>query len=150
MSEPMSAERDSYAYFTITTSGPLDQIESLMGMAGDGRCWSKGDTRPSNKGTYDFSRWSMLSGIERGKPIDDHLKALWRRLSVHREQIIRLPDYMERGVFCVGVFNTRHDKFQIASGHFATAAYFGVTLDCDFYFDDEFGDDDGEIPWWSR
>ena len=146
----MSAERDSYAYFTITSSGSLQQIEDCMGTSGDGNCWSKGDRRPSNKSTYAFSRWSMLSGVERGQPIEDHLQALWRRLSVHREQIIRLPDHMFRSVSCVGVFNTRHAKLEISAGHFATAAYFGVTLDCDFYFDEEMGDDDDDTPWWSR
>jgi len=145
----MSAERDSYAYFTITSSQSLKQIESHMGTSGDGRCWSNGDQRPSNRGNYSFSRWSLLSGVERGKPIDEHLQALWRRLSVYREQIIRLPEEMYLSVPCVGHFDSHFDKIQIASGHFATAAYYNLSLDCDFYFDDDFGYEDEGKPYWS-
>lgn len=145
----MSAERDSYAYFTITSSQSLEKIVSHMGVVGDGRCWSNGDPRPSNRGNYDFSRWSLLSGVERGKPIDEHLQALWRRLSDLREPIIRLPKEMNRSVPCVGHFVSHFDKVQISSGHFSTAAYYGVNLDCDFYFDDKFGHEEEGTPYWS-
>ena len=145
----MSVERDSYAYFTITSSHSLEKIESHMGASGEGRCWSNGDQRPSNRGHYDFSRWSMLSGVERGKSIDEHLQGLWRRLSDYRENIILLPEDMHRSVPCVGYFASHFDKVQISSGHFATAAYYRVNLDCDFYFDDEFGHEDEGTPYWS-
>lgn len=145
----MSAERDSYAYFTITSSHSLEEIVGHMGASGDGRCWSIGDQRSSGRGNYQFSRWSLLSGADRGRPIDEHLQALWRRLSVYRERIIRLPEDMERSVSCVGHFRTRFDKFQISSGHFATAAYYSLNLDCDFYFDDDFGHEDEGKPYWS-
>ena len=146
----MAAERDSYAYFTITSSLSLYDIEAHMGKVGDGRCWSSGEHRmlPS-KGTYGFSRWSLLSGVERGRPINEHLQALWRRLSEYREKIIELPEGMEGSVPCVGYFNTHLDPVEIASGHFSTAAYYRLTLDCDFYFDDDFGHDDAGKPYWS-
>lgn len=138
----MSAERDSYAYFTIISSQSLARIEHHMGASGDGRCWSNGYQSPSKIGNYQFSRWSLLSGVERGRPIDEHLQALWRRLSVYREQIIQLPKDMERSVPCVGHFSSHFDPFQISSGHFATATYNGLNLDCDFYYDDDFGHED--------
>ncbi|MEL6643793.1 MAG: DUF4279 domain-containing protein [Pseudomonadota bacterium] len=145
----MSVERDSYAYFTITSSQSLEKIEAQMGFAGDGLCWSNGDLRPSNRGTYDFSRWSLLSGVERGDPIDEHLRALWRRLSGLRELIIQLPEEMNPSVSCVGHFASHFDKVQISSGHFATAAYYRANLDFDYYFDDDFGHEKEGTPYWS-
>ena len=146
----MSAERDSYAYFTIMSSLSLNDIETHMGMAGDGNCWSIGDPRkPPVPGTYSFSRWSLLSGVERGRPINKHLQALWRRLSAYREKITELPEGMDGSIICVAYFNSHLDNVEIASGHFATAAYYKLELDCDFYFDDNFGHDDEGKPYWS-
>ena len=121
-----------------------------MGRTGDGGCWSNGDNRkPPKKGAYGFSRWSLLSGVDHGRPIDEHLQALWRRLSEYGEKIIELPESMDASVPCVGCFNSHLDTVEIASGHFATAAYYRLILDCDFYFDDDFGHDDLGKPYWS-
>lgn len=89
---------------------------------GEVPCWSNGDQRPSKRGHYDFSRWSVLSGVERGISIDEHLQALWRRLLDYREKIILLPEDMHRSVPCAGHFTPHFDKVQISPGHFATAA----------------------------
>ena len=132
----MSVEYQSYAYFTVVSSQPLSAIEDRIGIAGDGKCWSIGDLRPSQKGTYDFSRWSMNSGVGRGRPIDEHLESLWRRLSPYRDQIVGLPPEMYRAVPCVAWFASAKDTFQISSGHFVTVAEFGARFDFDFYFDD--------------
>jgi len=145
----MSNERDSYAYFTITSALSLSDIETHMGEAGDGRCWSNGDLRKSPaRGNYRFSRWSLLSGVERGRPIKEHLQALWRRLSEYREKVIELPAGMVGSIPCVGHFNSHLDTVEIASGHFATAAYYRLNLDCDFCFGDDFGHDDEGKPYW--
>lgn len=144
----MSAERDSYAYFKITSDLPLSSIERYLGIVSDGLCWSKGDRRPSNYSIYNFSRWTMQSGIERGQPIDKHLKALWRRLSPLRDQIIHLPAEMNRQICCVGCFDTHLDDLQISAGHFAAAHSFGVTIDFDFYFENDFGDETKAMPHW--
>lgn len=146
----MSNEWGSYAYFNITSSRTLAELEALMGSAGDGKCWSKGDLRTSqNQLQHRFSRWSLLSGVERGRPIDEHLCALWRRMADYRRTIIDLPEDVYRRVCCVGVFNSHLDRLEIASGHFTTAAYYGLTLDCDFYYEDDFGDVDLGKPYWS-
>jgi len=146
----MSTERDSYAYFTITSSVPLGEIEAHMGRAGDGGCWSIGDRRKRGaKSIYSFSRWSLLSGIERENPLDEHLQALWRRLSVYRTKVIELPEGMNRSVSCVGQFKSYKDNIDLASGYFSTAAYYGLRLDFDFYFDGDFGHEVEGKPCWS-
>ena len=145
----MPAERNSYAYFKVKSALPLRQIESHLGGLGDGRCWSIGDKRANNKSRYQFSEWSLLSGIERGRPVDEHLQSLWRRMSKYREKIIQLPLDMERSVACVGHFDTHRDKFQVSCGHFKTAAYYRVKLDWDFYFCDDFGSEEEGRPYWS-
>ena len=149
MSAIMPTERGSFAYFTITSSRTLRDIEAYMGVAGDGRCWSIGDPRPNKITIYDYSRWSMLSGVEHGRPIEEHLRSLWRRMSDIRELISQLPKDMNRSVACVGHFNSHFDQFEISSGHFATAAYYHAKLDCDFYFSDAFGDEEEGIPYWA-
>lgn len=147
----MSTERDSYAYFSIVSSLPLSEIETHMEGKADGPCWSNGDPRkPPSKVAYHFSRWSLLSGVEHGKPINEHLAALWRRLSEYKEKIIELPEEMDAYISCVGHFKSHLDNIEISSGHYATAAYYGLKLDCDFYFDDDFGrDEEGGKPYWS-
>ena len=146
----MPKEYDSYAYFTITSSLPLTAIEAYMGRSGDGSCWTNGENRrPPKRGAYSFSRWSLLSGVDHGRPIDEHLQALWRRLTEYKERIVELPEEMTASVPCVGYFKSHLDKVEFASGHFATAAYYGLTFDCDFYFDDEFGNEDLGEPYWS-
>jgi len=141
----MSNERDSYAYFTIVSSSSLAELDALMGFSCDGKCWSKGDPRTSrDQSLHTFSRWSLLSGVERGRPIDEHLRALWCRMADCRESIIDLPEEVYRSVSCVGVFNSHLDTVEIASGHFRTAAYYNLNLDCDFYYDDDL-----DKPDWS-
>lgn len=73
----------------------------------------------------------------------------WRRLSENRGKIIELPDGMEGGVPCVGHFKSHLDTVEIASGHFATAGHCRLILDCDFCFDDDFGNGDEGKPYWS-
>jgi hypothetical protein len=67
----------------------------------------------------------------------------------YRGRIINLPEEVSRKVSCVGVFNSHLDTIEIASGHFTTAAYYNLTLDCDFYYEDDFGHDDLGKPYWS-
>lgn len=146
----MSSEYDSYAYFAIRSSLSLREIESHMGRSGDGSCWSNGDQRtPPKRGSYSFSKWTLLSGVEEGRPIDEHLRSLWRRLSVYREKLLNMPEELTASVSCVGHFHSHFDTVEIASGHFATAASYNLTLDFDFYFDDAFGQEEEGKPYWS-
>ena len=70
-----SSERKSYAYLTIVSNVySLREIESFMGMKPDGSNWSKGDLRKvANKlrPRYEFSRWSLLSGLADGVSVRD-------------------------------------------------------------------------------
>jgi len=66
----------------------------------------------------------------------------------YRESIIALPDDVYRSVPCVGVFDSHLDTSEIASGHFTTAAYYNLTFDCDFYYEEDFGDDDLGKSYW--
>ena len=56
---------------------------------------------------------------------------------------------MESSVICVGHFGSHLDSVEIASGHFATAAYYKLSLDFDFYFEDDFGHEEEGKPYWS-
>ncbi len=72
-----STEYDAYAYLAITCQAPLAEVEEWMGAAGERRSWSAGDSRGSPKyKPYSFTRWTLLSGVDPGLPLDRHLRAL--------------------------------------------------------------------------
>lgn len=76
------------------------------------------------------------------------MMALWQRIETHRRVLCELPDKMSSYIQCVGHFKSHHDKLAIAAGHYATAAYYQMNIDCDFYFDDDFGHDEKGKPYW--
>lgn len=49
----------------------------------------------------------------------------------------------------VAFFKTHRDHLSLASGHFSTAASYRLIIDFDFYFEDDFGHDEGGQPYWS-
>ena len=138
-----------YAYLSVTSERPLSEIEAHIGLGGEDRSWSKGEDRKSpSRGQYPCSRWRLQSGVAEGLPIDVHIKAIWKKISPYRVQICGLPSSMHGLIQCVGTFKSRRDKFTVAAGHFSTAAYYKVSFDFDFYFDDEFGDErEGQRYW---
>ncbi len=144
-------DRDGWAYFKIDSSLPLSAIAGHMGMDGEERSWSLGDVRfpvGNTRVRRTFSRWHLQSGVARGRPLDEHLRALWRRMSPLRSAIISLPDDMRRTVQCVAHFASHEDRFALASGHLATLAYYRANIDCDFYFEDGFGREEEGRPYW--
>lgn len=146
---PPSSEFNSLAYYTVTTQRPLSEIVAHFDADGEHSSWSIGDPRPRNNLLgYKFSRWSLASGLERSAVLDDHLRALWRRMNGFRQKIQGLPDDMDGWVKCVSYFKSHKDKVELAAGHFSTAAYYRVNVDFDFYFDDDFGDEDTGTPYW--
>jgi hypothetical protein len=155
-------ERDCYAYLTITSEVSLAEITAHMGRTGDGRCYSKGDPRVFAPDAQRFvattqpiplyrcSRWSLLSGLDQGRSLDDHLVALWQRIAGLRGQIWSLPDSMDARVAATARFASHRGALAISPGHFKTAAFCGLRFDFDFCFDDDFGGDDPDYLDWSQ
>jgi len=151
-----SSEFRCYAYFKITSDLPLEAIQKHMKSEGDGRTWSKGDPRKRvvkgktvfPGGKYSFSMWQLVSGVELGQPLDLHIQALWRRLAGCRDQICDLPDTMCGVVQGTGFFKTHRDPFVLSSGHYQTASFYGLPIDFDFYYEDNFGYEDEGTPYW--
>ena len=145
----MQNEYKSWAYLSVTSERPLSEIEGHLGFAGEESSWSKGEDRKSpSQGQYPFSRWCLQSGVEEGLPIDVHLKSIWKKIVPYRTQICGLPSSMHGLIQCVGTFKTRRDQFAVSAGHFSTAAYYQLSFDFDFYFDDEFGDEKEGQRYW--
>lgn len=90
----------------------------------------------------------MNSGLEVGLPLDNHLKALWNKMKLIRPAIQNLPNEMSGMIQCVGQFKSHRDPFTLSSGHYATAAAYGLTTDFDFYFDDDFGHEEIGKSYW--
>jgi hypothetical protein len=142
-------ESDCYAYLMVTSERPLSEIEAHIGIAGEDRSWSKGeDRKPPGRGQYSFSLWTLQSGVEKGLPIDVHLQSIWKKIVPYRTQLCGLPSSMKGFIQCVGTFSTRRDQFAVSAGHFSTAAYYRLSFDCDFYFDDDFGNDEEGQRYW--
>jgi hypothetical protein len=91
----------------------------------------------------------MNSGLEIGLPLDKQLKALWAKLELIGPAVRDLPNEMSGVIQCVGHFKSHLDPFVLASGHYATAAAYQLSIDCDFYFDDDFGDEAAGKPYWT-
>jgi hypothetical protein len=94
----------------------------------------------------------MASGIDEKTEfvaIEDHLRALWQRMSNIREKIISLPPECDRWLVGVAHFDQYNEPLSLSGGHFATARYYRLRMDFDFYFDDSFGNDDEcERRYW--
>ena len=142
-------EFNCYAYLQVTSELPLGEIAAHMGIAGEACSWSKGEHRkPPSRGRYPISLWSLQSGVEKGLPLDVHLQSIWKKVAAYRTQICELPSSMIGLIQCVGSFRTRRDQFIVSAGHFSTAAYYRLSFDFDFYFDDDFGNDEEGHRYW--
>jgi hypothetical protein len=142
-----STEYGSWAYLKLISQAPLEAICAHVGSSGDGRSWSIGDS--SRTGVpHRHSLWTLDSGLEKGVPLDAHIRALWKRIAAIRPEICSLPDEMTRVIQCVGHFKDHNDACKLSSGHFATAAFYRLDWDFDFYFDDDFGSEDEGKPYW--
>lgn len=97
----------------------------------------------------------MSSGLDEraeGISLEEHLRALWGRMEVIRDRVVSAPPDFHRWLVAVGHFDSFDEALSLSGGHFATAAYYRLTIDFDFYFDDDFGhDDDGRAYWdWAE
>jgi hypothetical protein len=143
-------EYDSYAYFSIESELPLSDICAYMGVTGNEGSFGVGDRRTGNPdSSYRISSWKMRSGVPKGACLDEHLKGLWTRLEPLRHLILGLPPEMTKSVKCIGHFRSHHDPVRFSAGHFATAGYYGLKMDYDFYFDNEFGNENRSLPYWT-
>ena len=141
-----STECDSYAYLSVTCQAPLAEVEAWMGVAGEPRSWSIGDAHRNPKlKPRSFTVWSLGSGIEQGMPLDDHLRAIWARLPPLGDALVRRPADWRGWLVCVARFASPNDPVTIAAGHFKMTATYRLDLDCDFYFDDDARDADGNL-----
>ena len=145
----ISTECDSWAYLRITSERPLAEICDHLGFESDEPSWSIGDQRQNAPHSlYKFSCWKLKSGLEVGAPLDAHLISLWQRMASHRDVLCSLPNDMSACVQCVAHFKSHRDKVAIAAGHYSTAAYYQMNIDCDFYFEDDFGHEEDGKPYW--
>jgi len=142
-----SLEYGGWAYLNLKSSLPLSTICEHIGRSGEGRSWCKDDLNRRGQ-PYGFSSWKLESGLEKGEPLDAHVRALWNRVEDIRLSVIKLPDDVTRVLQCVGYFKHHSDAFALSSGHFATAAYYRLDWDFDFYFNDGFGNEDESKPYW--
>jgi hypothetical protein len=142
-----SYEYGSWAYLKLMSHEPLDAICDHLGRPADSRSWSIGD--PGRNGVpHRYSLWTQESDLEKGEALDAHIKALWKRIEKFRPAFCRLPEEITRVLQCVGHFKDHKDACTLSSGHFATAAFYGLDWDFDFYFDDHFGREDEGKPYW--
>lgn len=135
----MTIETDAYAYLRITGSGSVDLITQQMGLEPDDG-WSEGDPMRRGHGNYKFSNWKLDSGEKKGRPLDSHIRALWKRIAPYEKRLIQLGPEYSRHLVCTAWFPSKDSEFTIAAGHFGTIAYYRLEIDFDFYFLDSFGD----------
>ena len=135
----MTVEIDAYAYLRITGSDSVDLITKEIGLKPDDG-WSEGEPRRRGHGNYTCTSWALHSGEKKGRPLDSHIRALWRRIEPHGDRLIQLGPEYSRYLVCTAWFPTRDSQFTIAAGHFSTIAYYRLEIDFDFYFRDDFGD----------
>ncbi len=153
MTEAHGPRQGGFAYLSITSKLPLQAITDHLGRAPDRKNFSIGEPRkrPGLK-PYSFSRWSMASGLDEADEsisVEEHLRSLWGRMQSIREQVFSAPPEFERWLVAVGYFDRFEEPLSVSGGHFATAAYYRLNLDFDFYFGDDFGHDDyGGGAYW--
>jgi len=145
----MPIETEARAYLRITGSGLIEEITGQLGLEPDDG-WSEGDPKRRGSGIYGFSSWVLHSGERTGSPLDTQFRSLWKRIEPHKDRLRALGPEFSRFLVCTAWFPTRDTQLNIAAGHFATAAYYRLEPDFDFYFDDDFGHEDagkGYATW---
>ncbi|MDU8926830.1 DUF4279 domain-containing protein [Alisedimentitalea sp. MJ-SS2] len=132
-----SCETDAYAYLTITSkTHPLDDITLHMRVSPDRRSWSKGDDRhvPNRlRPKYEFSRWSLASGVSEGEGLNAHFAGLCRRMEPLRQQLKTLPNGMNAYISCTGWAVSDTDSVQFEAGVLRDIGGFGMSFDFDLY-----------------
>lgn len=136
-----SSEYDAYAYLTVTSgTASLADITGYFGIEPDGSSWSKGDTRkvPNTlRPSYEFSRWSLVSGVDKGKPLELHLAALCERMLPLNEKLRGLPTAMRAVIASTGWVNDYQDPIVFRAHTLKEIGMFGIPFDFDLYSEND-------------
>ena len=136
-----SSETEAYAYLTITADTlTLDDITNFLGVVPDGSNWSLGDLRkvPNKlRPTYEFSRWSLSSGVSKGQPLEDHFVGLCRKMTPLADKLYSLPDEMRPMISITGWVPTLEASLVFSAGTLCEMSTFGIRLDFDLYSEND-------------
>jgi hypothetical protein len=136
-----TVEKDAYAYLTITSdTQSLNDITTFLGMPPDGSSWSIGDTRKvanTLRPKYEFSRWSLNSGVSKGECLEAHFVALCLRMSPLSGKLYELPKQMKGSISITGWVEDYADQLCFSAGTLREIGGFGLPLDFDLYSENE-------------
>jgi len=136
-----TVEKDAYAYLTITSDTlSLNDISTFLDMPPDGSSWSLGDTRKITntlRPKYEFSRWSLSSGISKGECLEAHLVALTVRMSPLSQKLYDLPKQMNGSISITGWVEDYTDQLRFSAGTLREIGGFGLPLDFDLYSEND-------------
>lgn len=132
-----SSEKDACAYLTITADTlPLDDITRFLEKAPDGSSWSLGDVRrvPNKlRPKYEFSRWSLTSGVPKGQPLEAHFVGLCQRMSPLSGKLSKLPAEMHAMISITGRVDNYDNPLFFSAGTLREIGAYGFPLDFDLY-----------------
>jgi hypothetical protein len=128
-----------YAYFAVIGEGPHSEIGARLRLE-PSRAWSAGDPRPGG-GVYPATKWFLESGLDRTRPLEEHVSALLPILESKAEAIRAMSPQYEIILQCVGYFENPSPGFHLDAPTIQRIAALGLAIDFDLY--SRSGDDDG-------
>ncbi len=135
-----SAEKRAYAYLRVTSETlTLPEISNYFEIQPDRKSWSIGDFRSTRGAThlrYEFSCWSLSSGVANGATLEVHLSSLFNRIEPFHEKIDELPAHMSASISTTGWLAGPNEPVVFTAGTLRQFGIVGLSVDFDLYFDD--------------
>lgn len=102
MASPPETDRQ-YAYFRAIGEDDPAEITSLLGFEPN-ESWRLGDVfeRRGHSFRRRSSSWKLNSGLEDTEALDLHIDALLRKLSPHRDELLKVRVKFKTQIVCVG------------------------------------------------
>src|SRR5215468_672864 len=129
----MSAENESYAYFTVTGSFDPESITERVGTKPT-ESWRQGGVNPRNGRERQFSRWSIYSRLPRTALLEAHVEDVLDQLDANAAAFKQISTE-EGGIMeLVGYFHSYFPGLGFESETIRRLSNYGLSMDCDFYY----------------
>lgn len=128
----MRDQNEQYAYFSL--HGDFDPHELSAGMRLEpSQCWKKGDRAENRSHVRVFSRWSLVSSLDKSEPLKAHIRSVLAQLEGREDAVREYSRQFGGTMQLVGYFWQEYPGLHFEPELVSKIAGYGLAIDFDFY-----------------
>jgi hypothetical protein len=129
----MMKENEQYAYFTLVGDFNPASITARIGL-NPTKSWKKGDRSEQTNLERKFSRWSLYSRLDKGRPLERHVDDVLIQLEPVEDKIVAIRSEFEGYLSLVAYFYAGYPGLHFEAPALAKIGKMNLAMDMDFYY----------------